>query len=173
MGGKEGGGSQAVLRDGRNRHARHLVEGSVLKPGSEFSFRLWASPLVRRVLKSGTRFARFVSTVLPLHRDSSLPVATALFPLPLPSSLASGRSRKRRRAFAQHVGVVLAMVVLALDFLHSESKPVPPEALRRPPSTAQASALARLVKACARLGGSELQPGRKGFQVAAGPLFPF
>ena len=170
LGGKASGRSQAVVSDGQKLHAHHPVEGSDLRPGSEFSFRLFASSLVRRVLKSGTGFAHFVSTALPLHRDSSLPVATALFPLPLPSGLASGRSRKRRRTLAQHVSVVVAVVVLALNFLHSEGKPVPPEALRRPPSAVQASALGRLrelVKACARLGGSELQPGRKGLQLAA------
>ena len=180
LGSKAGRRSQAVLRDGQKLHAQHPVEGSELRPGSEFSFRLFASSLVRRVLKSGTGFAHFVSTALPLHRDGSLPVATALFPLPLPSGFASGRSRKRRRTLAQHVSVVVAIVVLALNFLHSEGKPVPPEALRRPPSAVQSSALCRLrelVKACARLGGSELQPGRKGLQLAARraevPLFSF
>ncbi|OLP77717.1 hypothetical protein AK812_SmicGene42187 [Symbiodinium microadriaticum] len=170
LGSKAGRRSQAVLRDGQKLHAQHPVEGSELRPGSEFSFRLFASSLVRRVLKSGTGFAHFVSTALPLHRDGSLPVATALFPLPLPSGFASGRSRKRRRTLAQHVSVVVAIVVLALNFLHSEGKLVPPEALRRPPSAVQSSALCRLkelVKACARLGGSELQPGRKGLQLAA------
>ena len=159
----------AAAEKQREVHA-HPVEGSPLRPGCEFSFRVWASSLVRRVLKSGTSFAHFVATALPLHRDSSLPVASALFPLPLPSSLAAGRSRKRRRTLAQHVSVVLCVVVLALNFLHAEGKHVPPEALRRPPSKVQSSALCRLrelVKACARLGGSLLQPGRKGLQLAA------
>ena len=111
-----------------------------------------------------------MSSALTLCRDSSLPVATALFPLPLPSSLAIGRSCKRRRTLAQHVNVVLFVLVLGLNFLHSGGRAVPGECLQRPPSVAQASALNRLrelVGACARLGGSELQPGRKGLQLAA------
>ena len=111
-----------------------------------------------------------MSTVLTLRRDNALPVATALFPLPLPSSLSAGRPRKRRRTLGQHVTVVLCMVVLGLNFLHSGGKIVPTEPLRRPPSAAQCSALGRLrelVRACARLGGSELQSGRRGLQLAA------
>ena len=175
LGSKEGRSGKGLLnrkpaRERAELHASHPVESSELRPGSEFSFRLWASSLIRRVLKSGTCFGYFVSSALTLCRDSSLPVATALFPLPLPSSLATGRSCKRRRTLAQHVNVVLFVLVLGLNFLHSGGRPVPGECLQRPPSAAQASALNRLrelVGACARLGGSELQPGRKGLQLAA------
>ena len=153
--------------------ATHPVEGSSLLPGREFSFCLWASSLVRLVLKSGTAFGHFLGTTLLLCRDSSLGAATALFPLPLPhDGLFVKRSRRRpsKRRLPHLVRVVLHVLVMSLNFLHADGKHIPPECLRRPPSALQASALSRmteLIKACARLGGTTLQAGRRGLQLAA------
>ena len=154
-------------------HAPHPVEDSPLLPGREFSFCLWASSLVRLVLKSGTSFSHFLSSTLPLCRDGSLPVASALFPLPLPAQgVFARRSRRRtqRRRLPHLVSVVLHVLVMGLNFVYADGKHIPPDCLRRPPSEVQVSAFSRLrglVRACARLGGTSLQPGRRGLQLAA------
>ncbi|CAE7356391.1 unnamed protein product, partial [Symbiodinium microadriaticum] len=125
------------------------------------------------VLKSGTAFGHFLKTTLPLCRDSSLGAATALFPLPLPhDGLFVKRSRRRslRRRLPHLVRVALHVLVMSLNFLHADGKHIPPDCLRRPPSELQATALSRLtelIKACARLGGTTLQAGRRGLQLAA------
>ncbi|CAE7819443.1 unnamed protein product [Symbiodinium sp. CCMP2592] len=125
------------------------------------------------VLKSGTAFGHFLSSTLPLCRDPNLEVATALFPLPLPSDglfLKRSRKRSQKRRLPYLTRVAHHVLVMSLNFLHSGGKHIPPACLRRPPSELQASALHRLmelVKACARLGGSTLTSGRRGIQLAA------
>ncbi|CAE7742079.1 unnamed protein product [Symbiodinium sp. CCMP2592] len=125
------------------------------------------------VLKSGTAFGHFLRTTLPLRRDASLGVATALFPLPLPAEgVFQKRSRRRpsKRRLPHLVSVVLHVMVMALNFLHADGKHIPPVCLRRPPSSLQTSAFLRLrelIKACARLGGTTLTSGRRGLQLAA------
>ena len=180
MGCKARGGKQVTLSGAASRpatspklHDPHPVGASPLLPGREFSFCLWASSLVRLVLKSGTAFGHFLKTTLPLCRDSSLGAATALFPLPLPhDGLFVKRSRRRslRRRLPHLVRVALHVLVMSLNFLHADGKHIPPDCLRRPPSELQATALSRLtelIKACARLGGTTLQAGRRGLQLAA------
>ena len=104
LGGKEGGSQQVSAGAGVSTSAApdplresHPVEASPLRPGREFSFCLWASSRVRLVLKSGTSFGRFLSSTLPLCRDTSLDVASALFPLPLLPYEGLFRKRSRRR----------------------------------------------------------------------------
>ncbi|CAE7768524.1 unnamed protein product [Symbiodinium sp. CCMP2592] len=153
--------------------SNHPVEDSPLRPGREFSFCLWASSLVRLVLKSGTAFGRFLGTTLPLCRDPDLEVATALYPLPIPfEGLFQKRSRRRnvKRRRTHLIKVVVFTVVMSLNFLHSGGKHIPHLFLRRPPSSAQSSAfghLEELVRASARLGGECIQSGRRGLQLAA------
>ena len=175
MGSKARGGQQVTSSweasqqaTSQSVHDTHPVGASPLLPGREFSFCLWASSLVRLVLKSGTAFGHFLKTTLPLCRDSSLGAATALFPLPLPhDGLFLKRSRRRslKRRLPHLVRVALHVLVMSLNFKH-----IPPDCLRRPPSELQATALSRLtelIKACARLGGTTLQAGRRGLQLAA------
>ena len=50
----------------------HPVSLSAFGPGGKFSFCFWASALVRLVLKSGTAFAHFLASSLPIRRDPSL-----------------------------------------------------------------------------------------------------
>ena len=149
-------------------HDSHPVGASPLLPGREFSFCLWASSLVRLVLKSEIAFGHFLKTTLPLCRDSSLGAATALFPLPLPhDGLFVKRSRRRslKWRLPHLVRVALHVLVMSLNFLHANGKHIPPDCLRRPPSELQATApsrLTELIKACVRLGGTTLQAGRRG-----------
>ena len=80
------------------------------------------------------------------------------------------RRRTQRRRLPHLVSVVLHVLVMGLNFVYADGKHIPPDCLRRPPSEVQVSAFSRLrglVRACARLGGTTLQPGRKGLQLAA------
>ena len=95
--------------------------------GGEFSFESWAGSLARQVLKSGTSFAHFLSTTLHLHRSDVPSAPTALSPIPSPSALRRGGAHGKGTV----IGRALHVLVMALNFLHSGLRPVPPEPLRR------------------------------------------
>ena len=95
--GRSCGGPQVVCAQAGTSgdNACHLDSSSLPFEG-EFSFASWARALPRLALKSGTVFGHFLSKTLHLQRDESLPVPTALFPLPLPDALPVGRKSRQR-----------------------------------------------------------------------------
>ena len=140
---------------------------SPLRPGAEFTFCLWTSALVRMILKSGTSFGAFLKNTLQLPRGDGHSAPTALFPLPLlcpmTGCLQAVPHRRTQRCRLPHLcKVAVHVLVMALSFLFTGGKHVPPEALRRLPSTA----LMGFVRASARLSGTTLQQGQKGLQLA-------
>ena len=158
------------------------LEGPGLPFEGEFTFSSWAGALPRLVLKSGTAFAYFLSRTLRLSRDDAFPVPTALFPLPLPDAFPVGcKSRRRggRSRPKRHMKAAMHVVCMALNFIHAGFRPVPAEALRRPPSDLQVSVFKRVagyLKASCRLGGSTpFCAGRRGTHLVArlGELLSF
>ena len=151
----------------------HPVDPSALRPGAYFGFCLWASSLVRLILKSGTSFAVFLKSTLPLCRGDGLSAPTALFPLPLPfDGLFAKRSRRRtqKRRLPHLRRVALHVLVMALNFLFTDGKHIPADVLRRPPSSDRSRVFDRLmglVRASVRLSGNTVHEGRKGLQLAA------
>ena len=134
------------------------LEGPGLPFEGEFTFSRWAGALPRLVLKSGTAFAYFLSRTLRLSRDDAFPVPTALFPLPLPDAFPVGSKSRRRGGRSRpkrHMKAAMRVVCMALNFIHAGFRPVPAEALRRPPSDLQVSVFKRVagyLKASCRLG---------------------
>ena len=110
-------------------------------------FDRWCSSLMRKALRSGTRFGAFLNSTSQVGRAGSPVSEKALFPLPVPSpgvfDFAGGRpsaKRRRKRCSDQAFHVV----VMALNYLHADCQFVDPKLLGRPPNAVQAVALDNL-----------------------------
>lgn len=79
--------------------------------------------MLKNVISSRTAFGAYVSKVLSSCRDrSTLPVSTALFPIPLPlddvwrvGPLKLGVARRRRRAMKR----LVHLIIMALNYVRS------------------------------------------------------
>ncbi len=141
-----------------------------VKPSSLFA---WSRRLLKHVLAARTSFSYFVLQCLS-HRDRrSFPVATALFPIPLPEMdvwdgpCHLGCSRRRRAALQR----VLQLVILATNFVHARDPWRSLSLMRRRPSRVHQNVFARLV-ALIKAGGpvedySVVGSGRKSAQLDA------
>ena len=113
---------------------------------SEFSLCSWVSALPRLLRSTKTPFSQFMLSTLPLCRDSSLAVSSALFPLPVPCP---GLFRQQARCSSSRAYLRLCQrkcvhfAIVALNYLRAGCKHVSLEGLRRPPSPIQVQAYAR------------------------------
>ena len=137
---------------------------------SEVSFCSWVSALPRLLRSAKTPFSHFMLSTLPLCRDSTLAVSSALFPLPVPYP---GLFRQQARCSSSRAYLRLCQrkcvhfAIMALNYLRAGCKHVSLEGLRRPSSPIQVQAYARigmLVRACSR---HTACAGRKGLRTAA------
>ena len=147
-----------------------LEERIEVKPSSLFA---WSRKLLKHVLAARTSFSYFVLQCLS-HRDRrSCPVATALFPIPLPEMdvwdgpCRLGVSRRKRAAFQR----VLQLVILATNFVHARDPWRSLSLMRRRPSRVHRDVFARLM-ALTKAGGpvedySVVGSGRKSAQLDA------
>ena len=143
------------------REAKTLADNSRPKSSQDhgptagcLSFRRWSLSFAFRIIRTRTPFAAFLSSILHLHQDGSMPPAKSLFPLPLPYKGVFRQPDPRMNSRARgRLGIqrVVFVTVAALDYLHAGCSFVPRAALRRPPNAAQTNALRyieRLVRAC-------------------------
>ena len=144
-------------------------------------FWAWAAALPRLILATRTSFSRFLASTFPLRPGSVTGHPTALFPLPIPKPgcfdagkdpEATPRSLSLRRRLL--LDRVLHVVVMGLNFLHSNFRHVPAHVLQRLPSPCQLQVFDRLrvlLRACSRSAGSaDCAPlcfGRRGVHLVA------
>ena len=135
----------------------------------------WINLLLRSVLASKTPFAAFVSRSIHCNIDrSSMPVHTALFPIPLPLDDAwsgvpprLGIQRRRRLALRK----LVRLVIVALNYLHARAPFSVVPLLWRRPSSLHLRVYDRVAALC-RAGGppeviSIFGCGRKSCQLDA------
>ena len=122
----------------------------------EYSYRTWCRSLVSKVLNSRTLFAKFLRTTLlatPILDSSSV---RSLYPLPIPkfgifNSKALGSRARRKNEEDQAVHVM----VMALNFLHSDFRFIPVRVLSRRPNEAQLEIVSRLRRILRSFGSSQ------------------
>ena len=133
----------------------------------------------RLVQASRTSFSRFVQATCCIRDRGEPASSTALYPLPLPSIGLFGAGipktgppglnithYKRDLAFER----VLYIVVLGLNYLHSDFRHVPNGSLRRQPTELHCKVFSRirsLLRACSEQGSHSLCSGRRGPRVVA------
>ena len=109
-----------------SKEAAHRIQEVPRGPGlGPVSFEAWVLSMLKNVILSRTAFGAYVSKVLSSCRDrSTLPVSTALFPIPLPlddvwrvGPLKLGVARRRRRAMKR----LVHLIIMALNYVHSRS----------------------------------------------------
>ena len=138
-------------------------------------FDAWVLSMLKNVISSRTAFGAYVSKVLSSCRDrSTLPVSTALFPIPLPlgdvwrvGPMKLGVSRRRRRAMKR----LVHLIIMALNYVYSHSPFGDFKMIWRQPSPLHLQVYARLELLC-RAGGPPdkidvLGCGRKSHQLSA------
>ena len=141
-----------------------------VRPSSLYA---WSRKLLKHVLAARTSFSYFVLQCLSQRDRRSFPVATALFPIPLPEldvwdgPCRFGSSRRRRAAFQR----VLQLVVLSINFVHARDPWGSLKLMRRRPSSVHREVYARLM-ALIKAGGpvedySVIGSGRKSAQLDA------
>ena len=112
---KKGGGVDRGPRD----------EGHPVDPSDPVPLSKWINLLLRSVLATKTPFAAFVSRSIHCNIDrSSMPVHSALFPIPLPlddawSGVPSRLGIQRRRRLA--LRKLFRLVIVALNYLHARA----------------------------------------------------
>ena len=116
------------------RAQSHLEGPCSLFFGATFSFSQWAQALPRLLLRTRSSFSRFLLKTFCLRRDDDASISTALFPLPL---LCDGLFEKvPQPSVRKHVAIldsrVVHVICMALNFLHSNGRHIPSQALRRP-----------------------------------------
>ena len=139
------------------------------------SFEAWVLSMLKNVISSRTAFGAYVSKVLSSCRDrSTLPISTALFPIPLPlgdvwriGPMKLGVSRRRRRAMKR----LVHLIIMALNYVYSHSPFGDFKMIWRQPSPLHLQVYARLELLC-RAGGPPdkidvLGCGRKSHQLSA------
>ena len=146
---------------------------------SEFDFWSWASALPRLILQTRTAYARFLRTSFGIRERSHQAPDTAVYPLPVPDlsvflagSPHSGSPGKALSAGMKEalIAKVLHVVVMSLNYLHSDLRHVPVSSLRRQPNTTQLQIFARLrglLWACSDKGTHPLAAGRRGPHLVA------
>ena len=119
---------------------------------AKLCFLKWAAALPRLLLATRTSFARFLRSTFAVasHHGDALP-DTALFPLPVPvpglfqrCDPKSPDGDPKAALHARLLNRVVRIVVMALNFLHADCRPIPVAALRRPPSSTQSKVLGRV-----------------------------
>ena len=119
---------------------------------AKVSFWSWAASLLRLLLATRTAFARFLLQTFKLSLGAEIAPPTALFPIPVPCPGCFGAgvpvfSSRRNPSSALRAVLLdrlLHITCMALNFLHSDGKPVPLESLRRQPNQAQLDMTGRL-----------------------------
>ena len=144
-------------------------------------FWAWAAALPRLLLATNTSFSRFLAGSFSLRPGTVTCQPTALYPLPIPKAglfdagkdpEAMLRSPGSRRELL--LDRVLRIVVMGLNFLHSNFRHVPHHVLQRLPSSCQLQVFDRIrvmLRACARsCGPADCAPlcfGRRGVHLVA------
>ena len=144
-------------------------------------FWAWAAALPRLLLATNTSFSRFLAGSFSLRPGTVTCQPTVLYPLPIPKAglfdagkdpEAMLRSPSSRRELL--LDRVLHIVVMGLNFLHSNFRHVPHHVLQRLPSSCQLQVFDRIrvmLRACARsCGPPDCAPlcfGRRGVHLVA------
>ncbi|OLP75869.1 hypothetical protein AK812_SmicGene44271, partial [Symbiodinium microadriaticum] len=147
---------------------------------AKVSFWSWAASLLRLLLATRTAFARFLLQTFKLSLGAEIAPPTALFPIPVPCPGCFGAgvpvfSSRRNPSSALRAVLLdrlLHITCMALNFLHSDGKPVPLESLRRQPNQAQLDMTGRLrrgVHLVSHLASLRDFLGRAGFVPSAYP----
>ena len=102
----------------------------------ELTHSKWCAMLVSQVLRSRCAFSSFLSSSLKIPR-SNCAMSLPMFPIPVPpgnhfDGMPPGVSWKSRRKI--HLDRVVHILVMALNFLHSDGCFISTEILGRPPS---------------------------------------
>ena len=139
------------------------------------SFDAWVRSLLKSLLASRTAFGAYVAMVLSSCRDrSSMPVSSALFPIPMPLDEAwidgpkkLGVARRQRRAIKR----LVHLIIMALNYAFASSPFSNMKMIWRQPCTLHRAVYARLELVC-RAGGPPgsvdvLGCGRKSHQLSA------
>ena len=139
-------------------------------------FPRFASSLTRWILRSRTKFSRFLSMTFHITQQGSCP-GTALFPLPVPAFGIFDKQRtprlgakKWRQLCIKRLVHLLAMALKALNFVYNNLHPPPMDLLGRSPNSVQRAVFSRLralVSACDQPGSFPMPPGRSGFDFIA------
>lgn len=111
------------------------------------SFHQWCSSLMKKALRSGTKFGVFLHATSQVVRAGRPVSAKAMFPLPVPvpgvfHKLAGRPSAKRRHK--RYFDQALHVMVMALNYLRSDFQFVDLGLLARPPNAMQEEAIANL-----------------------------
>ncbi|CAE7778977.1 unnamed protein product [Symbiodinium sp. CCMP2592] len=171
------GSALSVAPTPRPKEEAGRCTASSAAPGfsDKIDFWAWAAALPRLLLATKTAFARFFAGTMHLRREDHSPSA-ALFPLPLPRPGAFGREDSGHAKVSRQVLLdrVLHMCVMALNFMHSNLRPIPAHVLQKPPSPCQSNVFVRLellIRACSRATDSldcvPVCAGRRGAHLVA------
>ena len=145
-----------------------FAEELAMKPSSLFA---WSRKLLKHVLSARTSFSFYVLQFLSQCDRRSFPVATALFPIPLPvmdvwnGPCHFGVSRRKRSGFQR----VLHLVLLAINFVHAPDPWKSVSLMRRRPNKMRLMIHVRLLSLI-KAGGpvdnySVIGSGRKSAQL--------
>ncbi len=150
-------------------------ENGLPSPSDAVSMSGWVNALLRSILASKTPFAAFVSKSIHCNIDrSSMPVHTALFPIPLPlddawSGIPFGFGSQRRYRVA--LRRLVRLVVIALNYLHARAPFSVVQTMWRRPSSLHLKAFKRIAALCRAGGPPEMISifgcGRKSYQLDA------
>ena len=150
-------------------------DGHLVDPTDPVPLSKWVNLLLRSVLATKTPFAAFVSKSIHCNLDrSSMPVHSALFPIPLPLDDAwigvpsrLGVQGRRRLALRR----LVRLVILALNYLHARAPFSVVPLLWRRPCSLHLRVYDRVAALCRAGGPPEMISifgcGRKSFQLDA------
>ena len=111
----------------------------------EYSYRTWCRELLGKVMNSRTSFSSFLRSTLMAKPSAEHARANLLFPLPIPKfGIFESRKRSSRARRTCYEDRAFHILVMALNFLHSDFKRVPLDVLSLKPNPCQAATLLRL-----------------------------
>ena len=172
------GGAAAPLASGRGACTlERELDADLEEDGSPVKavpFPSWVERFLSQILGAGTRFSYFLRSSIKCCREGrSKPIATALFPIPVPDVSIWGslqrpsQERRIRRAEMK----VLHLAVMALNYQYFRSPLSVLGLLRRRPSLHHQEVYSRLMALIRACGHSEMVSisgcGRKSFQLDA------
>ena len=124
------------------RNSEGLPKWSAMQ---SFSFGAWCKSLCAQVLRSRTSFSEFLRTTLHVDRSTATASEQALFPLPVPKTgIFEAKQMGPRERVRRSVDQAFHIMIMALNFLHSDFRYVPVSALALQPSGGQIATLERL-----------------------------
>ena len=111
----------------------------------EYSYRTWCRELLGKVMNSRTSFSSFLRSTLMAKPSAEHARANLLFPLPIPKfGIFESRKRSSRARRTCYEDRAFHILVMALNFLHSDFKRMPLDVLSLKPHPCQAATLLRL-----------------------------